>query len=372
MYNLGLGPGCNPRCRGCSHRGFSKKQSLHQKQDFVQKTLITWESLIMPIVSVDEEYRWNYRTSVTLAAEWDGYRWLFGTKSIDEVIPIHNCPVHNLMVNNAIATLSQVLPPFDKFPLAFLVISKAQCTLILKQKPYYQFEWFTDKLKASLQDVEVESFWIHFNPSAGRRLFGKGGWVKLFGSNFSFDLQGLVYGPTSFQQQIPSLYYESLFKAVDFLKPNTNTSIIDLYCGTGTSLTHWDIHNAQSLGVETGADAVECAKINAPKSEILRGTCRLRIPQIAKWTDNQRNIEKKVILLYANPPRSGIEDDVLKWIVSEGKPERIAYLSCSPGTLNKNLLYLTSNGYRVDEITPFDFFPQTYHVECLALVSRIG
>ncbi len=46
-----------------------------------------------------------------------------------------------------------------------------------------------------------------------------------------------------------------------------------------------------------------------------------------------------------------------------------AYLSCSPGTLRKDLLTLTQNGYEVTKLIPFDFFPQTIHVECLALLE---
>jgi tRNA/tmRNA/rRNA uracil-C5-methylase (TrmA/RlmC/RlmD family) len=370
MKNFGLPQGCNPRCRGCSHRGFTKDQSLFQKQEFVKKTLKTWEHLVRPIVSVEEDLRWNYRTSVTLAAEWDGKKWLFGTKSMDEVIPIHNCPVHSQFVNKTIELLSPILPAFDKFPLAFIVMSKAQCTLILKQKPFFEFDWLTDLLRENLKHVGIDGFWIHFNPSSGRRLFGKGGWVKLFGNNYSLDSQGLVYGPTAFQQQISNLYLETLSRAEEFLKPNNNSAIVDLYCGTGTSLKRWDKHNVQSIGIESGAEAVECAKINAPKSLILRGMCRLRVPQMANWTEQMRTIEGREILLYANPPRTGVENDVLEWLVKSGKPQRIAYLSCSPGTLSKNLLYLTKNGYEVAEILPYDFFPQTHHVECLAFIAR--
>ncbi len=59
----------------------------------------------------------------------------------------------------------------------------------------------------------------------------------------------------------------------------------------------------------------------------------------------------------------------MEWISGEFRPQRLAYLSCSAGTLARDLALLTTSGYRVVEIAPYDFFPQTYHVETLCLLS---
>jgi SAM-dependent methyltransferases related to tRNA (uracil-5-)-methyltransferase len=65
-----------------------------------------------------------------------------------------------------------------------------------------------------------------------------------------------------------------------------------------------------------------------------------------------------------------LEPEVLGWIVDRGRLDRLAYLSCSAGTLAKNLAVLTEHGYRVAQLIPFDFFPRAIHVECLALLRR--
>jgi 23S rRNA (uracil1939-C5)-methyltransferase len=342
-------------------------QSLAQKQSFVNKTLGRWDHTIHEIISVDEAQRWGYRTSVTLAAQYLDGKWLFGTKSLDEVIPIHQCPIHHSLVNTVVRILELALPSFEKFPMAYLSMSKAQCTLIVKSKPIEIF-WFTDRIQEKFKDAGVSGLWVHFNPSAGRRLFEKGGWLHLMGEKRSFDSLGLMYGPTSFQQQIQSLYIQSLAKAEGFLKPSPQVAVVDLYCGTGTSLSKWQALGAQAIGVESGAESVDCAQINAPDAEVLRGACRLRVPQVAQWVNMQRSQQKEIVL-YTNPPRTGMEPEVLEWIANSGEPTRIAYLSCSPGTLSKNLNFLVENGYRVESITPYDFFPNTYHVECLALLK---
>jgi tRNA/tmRNA/rRNA uracil-C5-methylase (TrmA/RlmC/RlmD family) len=71
-----------------------------------------------------------------------------------------------------------------------------------------------------------------------------------------------------------------------------------------------------------------------------------------------------------NPPRSGLEAGVLDALAGELQPERLAYLSCSAGTLARDLRILCQAGYRVSAIHPCDFFPLTHHVEALALADR--
>ncbi len=361
--------GCNPRCRGCSHRGWTMQESLAQKQSFVEKKLAQWSDVVKPIVSVEEEKRWGYRTSVTLSAAWIGNRWFFGTKSMDEVIPIHQCPVHHPLVNKIVETLTDKLPSADIFPLAFLVVTKAQCVLIVKGKSPEKVDYISEELIDELKVIGVDGFWIHFNPSAGRRLFEKGGWVHVFGNRLSTDSYGLWYGSSSFQQQIQELYHQTLDIAEDFLNPDSFSYVFDLYCGTGTSLRRWRKRNVQCVGVETSGEALECASLNAPGAILLRGSCMLRIPQLTEFLLQQLFLSKK-ILMYVNPPRTGIESEVLEWITKIAKPQRIAYLSCSPGTLSKNVQFLTKRNYSLKAAIPFDFFPQTHHVECLALFEK--
>jgi tRNA/tmRNA/rRNA uracil-C5-methylase (TrmA/RlmC/RlmD family) len=60
-----------------------------------------------------------------------------------------------------------------------------------------------------------------------------------------------------------------------------------------------------------------------------------------------------------------MEPSVTEWITHQLKPSKLAYLSCSAGTLKRDLDQFTSANYEVNSVIPFDFFPQTYHVECI-------
>jgi tRNA/tmRNA/rRNA uracil-C5-methylase (TrmA/RlmC/RlmD family) len=98
---------------------------------------------------------------------------------------------------------------------------------------------------------------------------------------------------------------------------------------------------------------------------VLRGTCAQRLPQIRDWWQAQPGVR----VAYVNPPRSGLEDEVVASLAEELRPQRIAYLSCSAGTLARDLRRLVDAGYAVAAIQPYDFFPLTHHVEALALLQ---
>jgi tRNA/tmRNA/rRNA uracil-C5-methylase (TrmA/RlmC/RlmD family) len=207
---------------------------------------------------------------------------------------------------------------------------------------------------------------VHCHPAAGRKLFARRGWHLLWGLENSRDEHGLQYGPTAFKQLLPELHLASMRAAVEHLQPQRGVAVLDLYCGIGASLRHWTAQGAEALGIELAGGAVDAARHNAPRAHILRGTCVQRLPQIEPWWEAQQGAR----VLYVNPPRSGLESELADAVCERLQPDRIAYLSCSAGTLARDLDRLVDAGYRVDRLVPFDFFPLTHHVECLALLTR--
>lgn len=358
--------GCHPDCRGCAHRGLSASESEAQKRQWLAKSLAPWASMLALVQAVSEQQRWAYRDRVCLHALWD-VGWQVGMLRREELIPIPHCPVHSERVRQALAILSAVLPTGESFPLAYYVQAGAQITLVLKSATLPSLDWFDDQTAQALQAAGVEGLWLHLFPSVGKRIFQKRDWHLVWGEARSRDEDGMLYGPTAFQQLLPELSQAALGKAQAFLQPSEGDAVLDLYCGNGRSLHRWTEAGADALGVEVGADAVACATINAPGAKVLRGTCAHRLLQVGEWADGQT----KRRLVYANPPRTGLEPEVAEWLVHDYRPERIAYLSCSAGTQARDLEKLCSGGYEVVSLTPYDFFPRTHHVECLALLQAV-
>lgn len=360
-----LPPGCNPHCRACRHRGWTTARSLQQKQDFLRLQLQPWAHRLQTIVSAHPDHRLGYRSNTCLAARYHNGQWHFGTRRRDELIAIPHCPVHHPRVNQSLQALARHLPP--ELPLAYVAQSGSHCILVIKSRPAAEHPWFVPELASSLQAAGTQALWLHYHPSAGHKVYGKGGWILLWGPKRSYDTRQLRYGPASFQQQIPGIHQASLLQADQFLHAQAHNLVVDLYCGIGASLRQWSTRGATTIGVELSGEAVECALHNAPQSLVLRGTCRQRIPQLESFR-LQHPLHKP--LLYTNPPRAGMEAEVLQWIAHQLKPQRIAYLSCSPASLARDISYLTQHHYHPTQLTPYDFFPQTHHVECLALLER--
>lgn len=298
-----------------------------------------------------------------LAAAWASDGWCLGLRHHDEIVAIPRCPVHSPRVRAVVAALVAVLPGAEWFPLVYYAQSGRQAALVVKARAAENIDWLP-RLVPTLQACGMEGLWLHMNPAAGRRVFAKREWRLLWGHPRSRDDDGLCYGVGAFQQVLPGLHSAALDEAEGFLAPGPGARVIDLYCGAGASLRRWIARGAQTLGVESGREAVTCAADNVPAASVLLGHCATRLPQLRVFaTEPGRR------LLYANPPRTGLEPAVLDWIARDYRPQRLAYLSCSAGTLARDLTALCACGFKVERLIPFDFFPQTHHVETLALIS---
>lgn len=357
-------PGCEPTCHGCRHRSLSPEASLAQKAGYLGRVLAPWADRLEHVHAPSAGRRFGYRDRVTLTARWDeALGWRCGLMRRDELIAIHTCPVHSPRVNRLVATLCATLPPHADFPLAYLHVAGAQATLIVKAHSFSNGA--LDALLAQSPAVGIEGLWVHCHPAAGRKLFARSGWHLAWGKAESSTPDGLVHGPTAFQQLLPELHDLSLDIASRHLAPGPGVAVLDLYCGLGASLRHWTDAGAEALGVELAGGAVTAAMRNAPRASVLRGTCLQRLPQVREWWLAQPGVR----VAYVNPPRSGLEADLLAAVAGELRPQRVAYLSCSAGTLARDLTEFESAGYTMQSLHPFDFFPVTHHVECLALLE---
>jgi 23S rRNA (uracil1939-C5)-methyltransferase len=365
-----LRPGCPERCPGCAHREWSAAESENQKTDWLKKALAPHS--VEKIRAVEGEARWSYREKTCLAAEWNGKSWNLGMRIPapnweTEIIPIPNCPVHSPRIQKILEFLSGALPdPESDFPLCYVAITGDLLTLVVKAaKLSSELE---EKLRGLTKQLPLEGVFINLNPSTGKRIFLSSGWKLLLGQPTAKNGK-LIHGPESFQQLIPSLYGDALDEAQKFLGGGPEDLVLDLYSGLGASVSRWVQQGSESVGVELLGEAVKCANLNNPQgARFFQGKVSERIVQlrdeISSWKG--KHVQGK-LLVFTNPPRTGMEMEVLEWLGSEARPFKIAYLSCSAGTLGRDLSVLSAYGVR--RIIPYDFFPQTVHVETLACLE---
>lgn len=168
--------------------------------------------------------------------------------------------------------------------------------------------------------------------------------------------------PASFFQVNPSQAERLYAKALEMAGLTGKETVLDAYCGVGALSLFFAKSAKKVIGIEVVPQAIEDAKENAKQNGIENVTFICQPAE--KWTETVKGVD--VVLV--NPPRKGCELSFLKKMVSL-TPKRIIYISCDPATLARDLGCLSNLGYKIDEVQPFDLFPQTAHVESVVRLS---
>jgi 23S rRNA (uracil1939-C5)-methyltransferase len=143
--------------------------------------------------------------------------------------------------------------------------------------------------------------------------------------------------------------------------------VYDLYCGIGTIALTLAPRAGELWGIEiieqAVADAIAAAKRNdVTNAHFFAGDARLALPELIERAG-------KPDVVVVDPPRAGLSQKVVRRII-EASPKRIVYVSCNPTTLAPNAAQLVEAGWRLVKVRPVDMFPQTPHIECVALLER--
>jgi 23S rRNA (uracil1939-C5)-methyltransferase len=155
--------------------------------------------------------------------------------------------------------------------------------------------------------------------------------------------------------------------AVDYAQPAGTDRLFDLYCGIGTIGLLMAPRAAEVWGLELVEEAIADAIANARLNEVentrfFAGDVRLALRELVQEAGRPDTV-------VVDPPRSGLSQKVVRRII-EAAPGRIVYVSCNPTTLAPNAAQLVEAGYALRRVRPVDMFPQTPHIECVALLER--
>src|SRR3954470_6368079 len=143
--------------------------------------------------------------------------------------------------------------------------------------------------------------------------------------------------------------------------------VYDLFCGIGTIGLALAPRAGELWGLEIVEDAVADAIENARRNEIdgarfFAGDVRLALGELVERAGRPD-------VLVVDPPRAGLSAKIVRRIIEAG-PKRVVYVSCNPTTLAPNAAQLVEAGWALHRVQPVDMFPQTPHIECVALLQR--
>jgi len=143
--------------------------------------------------------------------------------------------------------------------------------------------------------------------------------------------------------------------------------LFDLYSGSGTIGLVLSARVAQVYGVElveeSVADAINNARLNGiDNARFYAGDVRLALRELVEQAGRPD-------VVVVDPPRAGLSKKAVRRVI-EAAPRKIVYISCNPTTLAPNAAQLAEAGYALRRVRPVDMFPQTPHIECVAVLER--
>jgi 23S rRNA (uracil1939-C5)-methyltransferase len=183
------------------------------------------------------------------------------------------------------------------------------------------------------------------------------------------ELSGLRFriSPDAFFQTNTEMAERLYASAVELARLSGRERVLDLYCGIGTIALVLALDAREVFGVEiverAVADAIDNARLNGiDNASFFAGDVRTAMRPLL-----ERSGQPDVVVV--DPPRAGLSQKVVRRVL-EAEAGRIVYVSCNPTTLAPNARQMVEAGYRLATVRPVDMFPQTPHIESVALFER--
>lgn len=216
---------------------------------------------------------------------------------------------------------------------------------------------------------QIKTLMYAINPKGNDSIYDLD--IQIFsGEGFIYEeMDGLKFkiGPKSFFQTNYKQALELYRKTMEFASITENDVVYDLYTGTGTIAQYMAKKAKQVIGIESVPEAIEAAREHA----VLNGltNCTFYCGDMKEvFTEEFLSNHPKADVLITDPPRDGMHQKVVEQILKLA-PEKIVYVSCNSATQARDIALLKES-YTLVKILPVDMFPQTHHVENIALLTK--
>jgi 23S rRNA (uracil1939-C5)-methyltransferase len=373
-----------PRCGGCPWQHVTYAEQLRAKQASVEENMRRIGGLteppVLPIIPSPDE--WHYRHRIRLRTEPPDRLGFYQARS-HELVEIESCliasqdsPDQLRQAREWLAVLQTIVRRVE-----LLTEEKATQTVLVGN---------AEGVFHEADDLACERFLDTHPAIAGLVLFGRG-WRREWGetqisldlgqsepnehneTDEMDDLSLSVSSGTFTQVNLAGnrILIETLLHLADF---DSKHQVLELYCGAG-NLTLPLAYRVQALtGIEQDRLAVANARENVARLgllnvEFMQTSVRKGLDILLRNQQDQQDQHKQagrgIDTIVLDPPRAGAADIIDR--LPRFGAQQIVYISCDPTTLARDLRSLGQHGYRVVSLQPIDLFPQTYHVETIAI-----
>jgi len=328
-------------CGGCNIMHIPYEDQLKFKQNKIEniiKKYLNNEVKINDIVSSDRIDFYRNKTTFQVQEKIGFYK-----ENTYNIINIDSCTISDKLINNSIKFLKR---------LNLKEITKITCRTGLNELMII-IETQNENLDITPLKEIAHSIYLRTNNKYIHKFGSENIYEKL--ENYKFKIS-----PDSFFQVNIDTCLKLYNKVKEYVKNNKN--VIDLYCGTGT-IGIFVSENNNVIGIEMNEyaikDAIDNKKLNNIKNiDFICGDSGKKLKDLNFMPDT----------IIVDPPRNGLNKETINNILKFDSKE-IIYVSCDPMTLVRDLNALNEY-YDIKEITPFDMFPNTHHIETVAYLTK--
>lgn len=375
-------------CGGCQFQHLDYASQQHFKTKMVRDAVQHIGSLegveVLPCLAMESP--WSYRNKAQMMVAGVASKPYFGfyAQRTHRVVPIDECLIqsdeNNHLLREARDAVERIgWEPFQeatgkgllRYAIARTTQRGESMLILVASRPDLP------RLKAFLADLcprvpHLKGVMLNLNSQSTNVILGPTTRVLWGQDHLVEEIEGLKFriSPASFFQVNPwglRTIYRSLDQAISAL--DSDDSVLDLYCGVGSMALHLATRARRVVGIDSCAPAIEDAIANAELNELTNtsffaGATEKVLPRLYQQGE-------RFAAAVLDPPRKGCAPEVLNTVHIMRIP-KLVYVSCNPATLARDLGMLHELGYQTESIQPIDMFPQTYHVESVAVLTRVG
>lgn len=332
------------RCGGCHYQYVPYQEQLQAKKDILIDQLQRIGDLTTPPVrdTVPAPSPWYYRNHIQFQLT-EGGKLGYKEYRSDEVFAVQECHLPEEVIDLIWPVLElEDIPGLDRVSLR--AGEKEEDVLIVLES----------------SEPEPIEFKVDLPVSAVHQ--GPRGQIVLSGDEFTIiDVHGFpfVVSAGSFFQTHTAMAEALVDHVYDLVGPTEGMTLLDVYCGVGLFSVFFAREVTRVVGIESSPGAVKDYLHNLSafeNVEVYEAPAEEVLPHL--------DLQPDVILV--DPPRAGVDSEALDGILDLA-PDILVYVSCDPATLSRDVKRLRQGGYELEQCTPFDMFPQTYHIESVSL-----
>lgn len=359
-------------CGGCSLQHLKGDAQLKHKQAIASDNFnkignVTPEQWLPPIHGPSWSYRRKARLGVRLVPKKGGVLVGFRERNNSYITNIKHCHVLDERIATTLPALRKLIADLscpEHIPQVEVAAGDDTVAFVFRH-----LVAITSEDKQLLQQFEIDHkiqvLLQPGGPDSIQALSGKEDLLEYALPEFDVNI---AFRATDFTQVNIDINRQMVLRAVELLELNQNDHVLDLFSGLGNFTLAIAKKCAEVLGVEGDAALIKGAQENAVKNSV--ENVQFKIGDLYKESDDVPWGNYEFNKLVIDPPRSGAME-VIKRFTKESAPNIIVYVSCNPSTLARDADYLVHQlGYQLKSACVMDMFPQTSHVESMALFVK--